>query len=369
MSDVADAGGYQDTGDTSGTGNIDNTGGKNTSPDKGSTGDKNAGTATPANEDSADAGSGDSATTPNDSSTNDMSGTKDKKDKTNTKKKSSKAKAKKKAKSSSVQQGSAGRTSSAAESKAPSVYPTGGIITKDVFASIAGKEQSVRIGKAPNAKGAYSFIFYGKDITAPVDFNATLTFEIPHKDAIGQLSETPVVFRVSGPLPGKALVQMSADLPDGAYVLFRYDAAAASGSNVAAASGSNATTAATGNVTAIQKVTAKGSVTNFFITEGGDYFIAKRAWKAQAATIAKEPQQTGKSIAVQAAPHAAPPQGGAGGSDRPGGPGGLPPYAYVIFCALIAMAGVALGFYIGRRRQKAVSSEEAPRHSMEKYTG
>lgn len=141
-----------------------------------------------------------------------------------------------------------------------------GIVEKKQFESIADTDKNLKIeGKllidgVYNEDYPYILTINGKDVKRAKDLKAGLREGSLYEKDILKLAEEPYIFRFEeeGAFPGKMQVQLSADLEDGEYLLLHYDEE-------------------NRRAEYIQKVKAEDGEVRFIVSEGGTYFLAKRA--------------------------------------------------------------------------------------------
>ena len=152
------------------------------------------------------------------------------------------------------------KTQSVKKSNVTDVKPENGIIKAESLEKIKGEDKLLRIrGKLDDEK-TYTLMIHGKDVKKAEDFKAGITLKSEHQNDIEKLSEKPLIlhFEQKGDFPAEMLVEMQVSLDDGEYLLMRYN------ENERKAEYA-------------EKVTVEDKKVKFVVSEGGDYFMTKRA--------------------------------------------------------------------------------------------
>lgn len=145
---------------------------------------------------------------------------------------------------------------------APTLRIKPDIIPKSAFDAIYGEDEDVTASGITRDGKEYSWIFNGKNVTAPADFDPEITRSSEYEDAIrfevGSASDYQLIsFACKTEFPGTAAVtvDVSDSYTKGIYYLYRWDATA-------------------NKSQLVKKVSVKGGKTSFTIDRGGDYFIS-----------------------------------------------------------------------------------------------
>lgn len=135
-----------------------------------------------------------------------------------------------------------------------------GNVEKKSLEDIKGKDVNLKIKGKLSEDKSYTLTINGKDVTECKDFKAGITQKSKYEKEIRLLAEEPWIlhFEQEGKFPVKMLVEIETDKKDGEYLLFSYDVSKKKAEY-------------------LKKVTVEKGVFKFIISEGGDYFIAKRA--------------------------------------------------------------------------------------------
>lgn len=140
------------------------------------------------------------------------------------------------------------------------VKPENGIVKAENLEKIKGEDKLLRIkGKFDNEK-TYTLMINGKDVKKAEDFKSGITFKSEHRKEIKKLAQDPVIlhFEQKSSFPAEMLVEADISLADGEYLLMRYNESERKAEYV-------------------EKVTVEDKKVKFIVSEGGDYFITKRA--------------------------------------------------------------------------------------------
>ena len=145
---------------------------------------------------------------------------------------------------------------------APTLRIKPDIIPKSAFDAIYGEDEDVTASGITRDGKEYSWIFNGKNVTTPADFDPEITRSSEYEDAIrfevGSASDYQLIsFACKTEFPGTAAVtvDVSDSYTKGIYYLYRWDATA-------------------NKSQLVKKVSVKGGKTSFTIDRGGDYFIS-----------------------------------------------------------------------------------------------
>lgn len=135
-----------------------------------------------------------------------------------------------------------------------------GVVEKKTFEEVKGKDKNLKIQGETGKDKPFTMTVNGKDIKTAADMKAGIQEGSPYGEDIRKLSDDPYIFRFeqNGKFPGQTQVELTVDCKDGDYLLLRYDAKERKAEYV-------------------QKVEVKDKKTKFIVSEGGDYFIAKKA--------------------------------------------------------------------------------------------
>ena len=135
-----------------------------------------------------------------------------------------------------------------------------GIVSSQEFENIKGKDKNLKFKWKLETGEEYKFTINGQDIKEVKDFHVNIIKGSHFEEEIKMLSEDPYMFYFEEEeFPGQMQVEFPVDLEDGEYLLLKYD-------NIKR------------KAQYIQKVEVKDQYTKFIISEGGDYFIAKKAY-------------------------------------------------------------------------------------------
>ncbi len=145
---------------------------------------------------------------------------------------------------------------------APTLRTRPDIIPKSAFEAIYGEDEEITAsGIARNGKD-YSWVFNGKDVTLPADFDPEIKYSSEHEESIrfevGSASDYQLFsFACTGDFPGKAAVtvDVSDSYTKGVYYLYRWDATA-------------------GRSQMVKKVAVNRGKATLTIDRGGDYFVS-----------------------------------------------------------------------------------------------
>jgi hypothetical protein len=265
---------------------------------------------------------------------------KDPDDGTDTTKKTTETTKKKTTKTTAKKKTSNAATGTASTSTVQLDFKAGELIPEASFAKVKGKDQNVRAAGASANGLEYTIVFNGEDLGEPVDFDSGLLIGGPSNAVIAKMAPGAFAFSVSGPLPGKAMVELATGLPDAEYLLFRL------GSEDLAAE-------------VVQRVAVESGKARFFLNESGNYYLAGRSARTLAAVLSapqpdspwldEAPAAASTSTSAPEVAATAPvseatlsvpeTSGGSGGFDSP--------FAIAL---MVALAGVSLGAgYLGGR--------------------
>lgn len=153
-----------------------------------------------------------------------------------------------------------GRKSSGTQSNTTKVNAENHRVTADNIEAIKGQDKNLRITDSFADGIEYTMTINGKDVKTSVDMNTGITKESAYEEEIGLLAPDPeiFVFEQEGVFPAEVLVEIPVEKEDGEYLLFRYNQEK-------------------GKAEYKQKVIVKDGRTKFILSEGGDYFIDKKA--------------------------------------------------------------------------------------------
>lgn len=186
-------------------------------------------------------------------------------------------------KTSSGSTGRSGASSAFSQSKPSSntikAEVKNGIVEKKTFEDIKGKDKNLKIeGEAAKDK-PYRIIINGKDVKKAEDMKAGIKEGSPYEKEIKMLADSPYIFHFeeAGAFPGQVKVEMSVDKADGAYLLLHYDEKEQKAEY-------------------IQKVEIKDKKTQFLVSEGGTYFIDKKAKTKSIKELLAEEKEQQKSL-------------------------------------------------------------------------
>lgn len=157
-------------------------------------------------------------------------------------------------------QQSSGKTGSVKEKTVLDAVVKDGVVEKEQFENIKGKDKTLRIEGVLDEKEKYTLMIYGRDVKNPMDMHVNLHTGSDKEEDIRQLAENPYMlhFEQEGDFPGEMLVDIPIERADGEYLLFYYHPTERKAEY-------------------IQKVKVENRRTKFIVSKGGDYFIDKRA--------------------------------------------------------------------------------------------
>lgn len=167
--------------------------------------------------------------------------------------------------------GSVSKTSAAATSNTVKAEVKDGIVDKKAFEDIKGKDENLKIEGEISKDKPYTMTINGKDMKKAEDIKAGILEGSPFKEQIQKLADAPYVFHFSeqGKFPGVMQVEMPVDKADGQYLLLKYNEKEQKAEYV-------------------QKVEIKDKKTKFLVSEGGSYFIDKKAKTKSLKDLEKE---------------------------------------------------------------------------------
>ena len=136
------------------------------------------------------------------------------------------------------------------------------IILKSEFEAIYGEDKTVMAKGVTRGGYKYSWIFNGKDVTLPADFNPEITYESEFEELIrfevGSASDYQLIhFEEGKTFPGTAVVTLdvSGVYEEGTYRLYKWDKSAKKSEF-------------------LKEVEIEDGTVEFTVAEGGDYFIS-----------------------------------------------------------------------------------------------
>lgn len=136
------------------------------------------------------------------------------------------------------------------------------VATKDQFDNIYGIDQNIVFTGVTRDGFAYKWVFNGKDITEPKNFNPEIKYESANEEAIryqvGSARDYQLIsFVETGSFPGAAYITLdiSDKYKDGTYRLYKWNDKTKKGEF-------------------IENVSVKSGSVTLHLTEGGDYYIS-----------------------------------------------------------------------------------------------
>lgn len=136
------------------------------------------------------------------------------------------------------------------------------VVAKSEFDAIYGINKNVTYTGVTRGGYKYTWVFNGKDITAPAELNPEIKYESADEEAIrlqvGSANDYQIIsFAQTGKFPGKAKITLdvSGKYKDGTYRLYKWDSA-------------SKTSKLVGNAD------VKNGSTTISLDEGGDYYIS-----------------------------------------------------------------------------------------------
>lgn len=139
---------------------------------------------------------------------------------------------------------------------------TSGMVSAKQLKEIKGKDLILRIAGKTESGESYELLLHGKDIAHTQDFCMEISRKGYHEEEIRRLSQEAEIFsfRENAVLPGPMLLQIDTALPEGEYLLLRYDSFEQ-------------------RAVFVNRVQAENGRVRFVLEESGEYFLAKKASK------------------------------------------------------------------------------------------
>lgn len=160
------------------------------------------------------------------------------------------------------------------------------VVISEVFENLVGSDRDYTVPGKTEDGTEYRITFNGMDITDPsVAFHAGISFVSANAEKIKAIAADAIIlsFAHEGALPGKATVEIAADLTDGKYFLYHFNEES-------------------GKADLAGGVTVSGGKAVFEITHCSDYFISADGSLMEAGQIentpAEDAPQTGDNSAV-----------------------------------------------------------------------
>lgn len=135
-----------------------------------------------------------------------------------------------------------------------------GVVEASSFENVKGTDKNLKMEGELEKDKVYTLTIHGEDVENTQDLKTGILTGSKFAEDIKKLAEDPFIFQFEekGKFPGPMQVELPVDLPDGEYLLLKYNEKERKAEFV-------------------QKVSVADGKTKFILTEGGDYFIAKKA--------------------------------------------------------------------------------------------